>query len=94
MSASGKSWGVVFLDLSSAFDTVLRQCVLPMVPSSEVGPSLMALGLSQQVAQPLHDAYQQKGSLIEALGVDARAAQLLASTHRQAWVDQSDTQCR
>eukprot|EP00969_Alexandrium_andersonii_P369288 15474797-Alexandrium_andersonii.AAC.1 len=62
-----------------------------MVPSDEVGPSLAALGLPQQVSQPLHDAYQQRGSLIEALGVDARTAQLLASTHRHAWVDQSDT---
>ena len=85
----GLSAGYLFLDISAAFYSVVRQCTLGCDGSSRsCAECLRALGLCQEVVGDLLRFRRDHGSILQKAGVQADTVKLLREYHADTWVSQ------
>ena len=84
---SSLSCFILFVDLSKAFDMVIREVLMSFKQSFTDDPisCLEAYGLHHGHAAALAGELQEKGSLLDQLGVDKGITELLKSVHTESW---------
>ena len=83
----GLSAFVLFLDLTKAFDLVVREFVFGVRQGSEsdIDEEIKALGLLPEDAKELARELSLHGSLLDQLGADPLVVQLVAALHTGSW---------
>jgi len=78
---------VLFLDLTKAFDLVVREFVFGVRQGSEsdIDEEIKALGLLPEDALELAQELSLHGSLLDQLGADPLVVQLVAALHTGSW---------
>ena len=81
------SFFVLFVDLSKAFDVLIREILLSWRQgfSGDKVEHLMSIGLSRDDASTLHRDLQSDGGLLEFLGCDPSVCELINSLHTNSW---------
>jgi hypothetical protein len=85
----GYSIAIIFVDLSKAFDLIVRQLVLGWDASLETMEQKMgvltSLGLPEDVAGKIASYISDHGCVLEQMGVDLSVIELIRSLHDRAW---------
>ena len=84
---AGLSMFVLFVDLSKAFDKVIREIALGSAHGApeSVELSLEQLGHNSHVVKTVVDLVSQHGTVFEQMGIDGKVRELITSLHSGSW---------
>ena len=88
VTASGRNYGIIFLDLEKAFDMMPREfCMGARVDEEEVTVAmLVAMGMPERVAEWTCEFLRERGSVLEQWLVDGKVAKLISAIHTHSWM--------
>ena len=84
---AGLSAFVLFIDLSKAFDRVIRELAMGCLhgTAESVAESVASLGYSQAFAMNIDRLVREQGSVLEQMGLDGKVREIIISLHSGSW---------
>eukprot|EP00973_Karenia_brevis_P050951 7074997-Karenia_brevis.AAC.1 len=85
---------ILFVDLSKAFDRVVRELVMGIPPSCKTSllDYLASVGVPRKAAEWIDAYLKQHGPLLRQWGVPEQVVQLICSLHDRCWFRYADLQ--